>query len=118
MSFTEVADDVIISWRGVMENAVCVLGNFRFARGRFPRIVAVHVEVCDTNLFSFSLNAIVDVRLRPLRRHEMIFFSNISETVRDSDFKINDRLDHDSLYISTGNEVINYFRSAANRTNV
>ena len=64
---------------------------------------------------AFSLNAIVDVRLRP--RHEMIFF-NISETIRASDFKIYHKIALDSLYISTGKDVINYFHSEANRTNV
>ena len=49
------------------------------------------------------LNAIVDVRRR--RRHEMIFF-NISETITASDFKINHEVALDSLYISTGNDVI------------
>ena len=51
------------------------------------------------------------------RRHEMIFF-NISKTIRDSDFKIYHKVVLDSLFIRTGNDVINYFRSAANRTNV
>ena len=64
---------------------------------------------------AFSLNSIVDVRLRRRRRHEMIFF-NISETIGDSDFKNYDRVALDSLYILTGNDIINYFRSAANRT--
>ena len=68
------------------------------------------------NANAFSLNAIVDVLRR--RRHEMNFFLNILETIRDSDFKIYDRVAHYSLYISTGNDVINYFRSEANRTNV
>ena len=69
----------------------------------------------------FSLNAIVDVRLRRLRRrlrrHEMTFL-NISESIRASDFKINHKAALDSLYISAGNDVINYFRPEANRTNV
>jgi len=65
---------------------------------------------------AFALSAIVDVRRR-LRRHEMIFF-NISETIRASDFKIYHNVALDSLYISTGNDVTSYFRSAANQTNV
>ena len=67
------------------------------------------------NAKAFSLNAIVDVRLR---RHEMIFFLNISETIRMSDFKIYHKVALDGLYISTGNDITNYFRSEANRTNV
>ena len=45
-------------------------------------------------------------------------FFNISETIRASLFKIYQKVALDSLYISTGNDVINYFRSEANRTNV
>ena len=70
-----------------------------------PRIVRM--------IFKRNANAIVDVR----RRHEITFF-NISENIRDSDFKIYDRVALDSLYISTGNDVINGFRSEANHTNV
>ena len=44
------------------------------------------------------------------------FFFNISETI--SDFKIYHKVALDSLCISTGNDVINYFRSVTNRTNV
>ena len=65
------------------------------------------------NANAFSLNAIVNVRLR---RHEMIF--NISKTMRDNDLKIYDRIALKSVYILTGNDVINYFRSEANRINV
>ena len=71
--------------------------------------------IIKRNANTFSLNAIVDVRLR--RHHEMIFF-NTSETIRDNDFKIYHKVALDSLYIPTGNDVINYFRSAVNRTNV
>ena len=63
----------------------------------------------------FLLNVIVDVRLR--RRHKMIF-GNISETIRASDFEIYYRVALDTLHISTGNDVITYFWSAANRTKV
>ena len=66
------------------------------------------------NLNPFSLNAIVDIRLR---RHE-IFFLNISETTRAINFSNHPNVAHDSLYISTANYVKIYFRSAANRTNV
>ena len=68
---------------------------------------------------AFSLNAIADVRRRRRirRRHEIICW-NISETVRASDLKIYHMVAHDSLYIFTGNDVINYFRSAGNCTNV
>ena len=65
------------------------------------------------NAKAFSLNAIVDGR----RRHEMTFW-NISETIRAIDFKIYHKVALHSLYISIGNDVINYFRSAANHTNV
>ena len=41
------------------------------------------------------------------------FFMNISETIRASDFDIYHRVTLDSLNILTGNDVINYFRSAA-----
>ena len=66
------------------------------------------------------LSCIVDVRLRRLRRREMVkgFFFNISETTRTSNFKIYRKVALDSLYILTGNDVISYFRSAANRINV
>ena len=68
------------------------------------------------NTKAFSLNAVVDVRLR---RHEMIFGGNISETMRASDFKIYLKVALDSiLYSSIGNNVINYVRSEENRTNV
>ena len=49
-------------------------------------------------------------RLRP--RYEMIFYA--SETTRASHFKIYHKVALDSLYISTGNYVTIYFRSAAN----
>ena len=46
-------------------------------------------------------------------------FGNISsETIRASDFKNYRKVALNSLYISTGNDVINYLRSEANRTNV
>ena len=51
----------------------------------------------------------------PPRRNDFFY---ISETNRASNFTIYHDLALDSLYISTGNDVINYFRSAANRTNV
>jgi len=47
-----------------------------------------------------------------------MIFLDISEIIRDSDFKIYHHLTLDSLYISTGNDITSYFRSAANRTNV
>ena len=60
---------------------------------------------------SVSHNAIVDVR----RRHEIIFM----ETAWASNSKIfHHQPSIDSLYISTGNNVVTYFRSAANRINV
>ena len=46
------------------------------------------------------------------------FFENISETVRASDIKIYRNVALNSLYISTRNDVMNYFRSEATRTNV
>ena len=67
---------------------------------------------------AFSLNAIVNVRRRLRRRRHEIIFWNISETIRASDFKIYLKVALGSLYIPTGNDVINYIRSAANRTNV
>ena len=73
------------------------------------------IKIVCNNIFkrnakAFSFNAIVDVRRR--RCHEIL------ETIRASDFKIYDRIAFDSLYISTGNDVIYYFQSEANRTNV
>ena len=56
------------------------------------------------NANTFSLNAIVDVRCRAAAVTKWFFF-NISETIRDSDFKIYDRVALDSLYILTGNDV-------------
>ena len=44
-----------------------------------------------------------------------LFFFNISETIRASDFNIYHKVALDSLYISTGNDVIN---SEANSTNM
>ena len=79
--------------------------------GEFSFIVLSYV--IKRNEKAFSLNAIGDVR----RRQEMIFL-NISEIIRPNDFKIYRKVDLHSLYISTGNDVINYFRSASNRTNV
>ena len=105
--------------------------NVRITKWRKPnrkqrhlrRFKCHHIEV-PTFIFkrsakAISLDAIVDVRLRRRlrRRHEMIFF-NISETVRVSDFTIYHKVALESLYISTGNDFINYFQSAANRTNV
>ena len=60
------------------------------------------------NAKAFSLNAIVDVRHRRLRCYEQIFL-NISETVRACAFKIYRKVAIDNMYISTGNDVINYF---------
>ena len=76
-------------------------------------LIGVLVSLSETQK-AFSLNVILDVCLR---RHEMIF-GNILETIRASDFKISHKVALRSLYISTGNDVINYFRSGANRTNV
>ena len=59
------------------------------------------------------LNAMVDVR----HCHETIF-GNISETTKASNFKIYHNVAHESLYISTGNDITIFFRSAANRTDV
>ena len=56
--------------------------------------------------------------IRRLRRRREIIFWNISESIRVSDFKIYHMSALDSVDISTGNDVINYFRSEANRTNV
>ena len=67
-------------------------------------------QVFNRNANAFSPNAIVDARLRR-RRHEMIFFWNISETIRAS-------LALDSLYISAGNELTSCFRTAEIRINV
>ena len=47
----------------------------------------------------------------------MIFF-NISENTTAINLKVYRNLALDSLYISTGNDVITFLRSAANRTNV
>ena len=71
--------------------------------------------VLKRNAKAFSLNAIFDVRRR--RRHEMIFW-NSSETAEASDFKIYHEVALDTVYISTGNDIMNYFRSEENRTNV
>ena len=60
-------------------------------------------RICKRNA-----NAIVDVRIRCLGRHEMIFW-NISETIRANDFKIYSNVAPDSLYPSTGNDVTIYF---------
>ena len=65
------------------------------------------------NAKAFSLYAVVDVR----RRHEMIYF-NISETTRASNFKFYPNVALDSLYISTGNDIIIYFQSASNHISV
>ena len=46
------------------------------------------------------------------------FFEYLSETIKASDFRIYHKVALDILYILTGNDVINYFWSAANRTNV
>ena len=75
------------------------------------------MPIIKRNMKAFSSNAIVDVCRR--LRHEMIFFY-ISGTIRASDFKIYQKVALDCHYISTGNYVINYFWSEANRnrTNV
>ena len=54
-------------------------------------------------------------RLMPSSRND---FFNISETIRASDFKIYHKVARDSLYISTGNYIINFFWLEAYRTNV
>ena len=86
---------------------------------RLNRILII--KVIKRNAKAFSLNAIVDVRLRHrrCRRHEMILGNiGLSETSRASDFKIYHKLSIDSLYISTGNDAIYYFQSAANHADV
>ena len=88
-----------------------------FAQSDFP---SGNDTIIKRNANAFSLNAVVNVRLRlgrrrrRRRRHGMIFFI-ISKLL---DFKINRKVALDSLYISAGNDVINYFRSVANRINV
>ena len=82
----------------------CVVGNS----------LLFDLPVIKRSAIAFSLNAIVNVRLRC--RHEMTFL--ISETIRGSDLKIYHKVALHSLHISTGNDVIDYFRSAANCTNV
>ena len=64
--------------------------------------------VFKRNARAVSPNAIVDVRRRRLRRHEMIFL-NFSETTIFSNFKIYRNVAKDSFYIATGNDTINYF---------
>jgi hypothetical protein len=71
------------------------------------------------NAIAFALNAIVDVPPPPpppSSRND--FCLNISETFRASNFKNYHNVALDSFYISTGNDVTSYFRSAANQTNV
>ena len=75
-----------------------------------------HFDIFKRNANAFSHNAIVDVRLR--RRHEMIFCGIFRKLFQLATSKIYHRVVLDSLYISTGNDVTNYFRSEANRTNV
>ena len=65
------------------------------------------------NANAFSLNAIVDVRRR---RHEI--FWNVSETTKASNFKIQQSIALDILYILTRNDVTSCFLSAENRLNV
>ena len=67
---------------------------------------------------AFSLNAIVDVCRRHLcrRHHEIIF--NILEAPKAINCKIYHNVALYSLYISTGNDVIINFQSAANSINV
>ena len=84
---------------------------FKFSQWGIP------LFVFKRNAKAFSLNAIAYVRRRRLRRHEIIFL-NISETIRASDFKIYHKVALDGLCISTGNDIINCFRSEANCTNV
>ena len=66
-------------------------------------------SIIKRNAKAFALNAIVDVRRRLRRRHQVIFFS-ISKTIRVSDFKLYNKVALDSIYISTGNDVIHYFQ--------
>ena len=47
-----------------------------------------------------------------------MMFGNILETIRGCSLKIDHNVAHNSLYISTRNDVAVYFRSAANRTDV
>ena len=51
----------------------------------------------------------------PSSRNDLFY---ISEIVWASDFKIYNKVALDSPYILTGNDVMSYFRSEANRTNV
>ena len=55
-------------------------------------------------------------RLRNALRKWLIVI--VSETTKESSFKIQQALAIVSLYIFTGNDVTSYFRSAANRINV
>ena len=86
------------------------------ANKKSPQIVGQRPPMCSQFLsetlmrFRLMLSAMSAI-------DEMIFW-NISETIRDYDFKMYDRVALDSFYVSTGNDVINYFRSEANPTNV
>ena len=73
---------------------------------------AAFSTVFKRNANAFSLNAIVDVRLR--HRH---FIRNILEATRASNVEICLSIALDCSYISTGNDVITSFRLAANRIN-
>ena len=77
--------------------------------------------VCFSTNASFQPNQVnASSSFRYFKRNAVTkwFYLNIPETVRASDFKICRKVALNSLYFSTGNDVINYFLSAANRTNV
>ena len=84
---------------------------------RLENFVILAQMVQETNSGEDVGCGIFDRRRSRLRRHEMIFL-NISETIGVIDFKSYHKVVLDGIYISTGNDVISYFRSAANRTNV
>ena len=107
---------------GIMINiSLCVCFPVLFKSSQvfeFPTVIVCLTIIKRNAKLAFSPNAIVDARLRRrLRRHERIYF-NISGTIAASNSKIYPNVEHDSLYISTGNDVTIYLRSAANRTNV
>ena len=92
----------------LMETALAIHSSNPSGNGNQKHYTITTVTIIKQNAKAFSLNAIVDVRHRR-RHHEMNFLGNISETIRASNFNIYHKVALDSLYISTGNEVINYF---------
>ena len=91
--------------------------NRRHALGVLPKEVLFQIRILlseTRKLFRLMLSSMSAAASAVTK----LFFFNISEIIRASEFKVYHKVALDSLYISAGKDAINYFRSEVNRTNV